>query len=74
MNCNIVISIVVQREIEGKRLCGDWTCQELGLACEVDKLYESLKAATAGQMDFDTLPCIIHFGLSSIMADWLSVV
>ena len=74
MNCNIVISIVVQGEIEGKRLCGDWTCQELGLACEVDKLCEFLKGSTAGQMNIRTLPCIIHFGLSSIMADRLSVV
>lgn len=74
MNCNVVISVVVQGEIEGKRLCGDWTGQELGLACEVDKLYEFLKGSTAGQMSFDTLPCIIHFGLSSIMADRLSVV
>ena len=74
MNSNVVISIVVQREIEGKRLCRDWTCQELGLPCEVDKLYEFLKGSTAGKMYFNTLPCIIHFGLSSIVADRLSVV
>ena len=50
MGCNIVISIVVQGEIEGKRLGGDWTCQELGLACEVDKLYDFRKVSYAGQM------------------------
>ena len=51
MDCNVVISIVVQGEIEGKRLCGDWTCQELGLACEIDKLYDFRKVSNAGQMD-----------------------
>lgn len=51
MDCNIVISIVVQGEIEGKRLCGNWTCQELGLACEVDELYDFRKVSNAGQMD-----------------------
>lgn len=43
MACNIVICSVIQGEIEGKWLCGDWTCQELGLACEADKLYDFRK-------------------------------
>ena len=51
MGCNIVIPIVVQGEIEGKRLRGDWTCQELGLACEINKLCDFRKVANAGQMN-----------------------